>query len=281
MKDLKILDIFVHLTRQTTVSNHETDLIVFLQSMLPLSYLDTYGNLHCEIGQSQVMFVSHLDNHCESVKSVTHIISDDFIQTDGKTILGADNKAGVALMLHMIFEKVEGHYVFFKAEELGCLGSIAYKNESFKKLVNYSYCIAFDRAGTNDLVYCQNDINTASKDFAKNLCNTLYKISDRKIELLPSDRGGITDSNTFKYLIPECVNISVGYFAQHTVFEKQNITYLKNLSDSVVKVDWQNLQTFRTIPNLRQILKEEHLNATLRRETEISEIEKELGFSLY
>ena len=45
--------------------------------------------------------------------------------------------------------------------------------------------------------------------------------------------------------IPECTNISVGYFKEHTVNEHQDILYLKNLCDVVVGFNWEDLPCVR------------------------------------
>ena len=40
------------------------------------------------------------------------------------------------------------------------------------------------------------------------------------------DEGGVyTDSAEFTDIIPECTNISVGYYKEHTVNETQDIQY--------------------------------------------------------
>lgn len=274
---MKVKELFLHLTEQTTVSNYEDSVINFLQSILPNTYLDSYTNLHCEIGQSNTLFVSHLDNYCETVKKVSHKFDNEFVLTDKTTILGADNKAGVSVLVSMIAKKIPGHYVFFRAEELGCVGSLDFKKNNYKGLMKYNKCIAFDRKGYSDIVYCQNDINTASLEFSNILSNEFSKFSNIKYK---ATEGGVTDSGSFKYLIPECINLSVGFFANHTVLEKQNLAFLQQLANTVCKIDWENLPTFRQVPNLMEIVQMEK-TANDRRLEEIKSIEAELGFSLY
>lgn len=274
---MQIRDIFIQLTKETTVPYHENSLIKFLQQLLPTSYLDSYNNLHCIIGEAKTLFVSHLDNYTTSVKKVNHVFENNFIKTDKTSVLGADDKAGVCVLLQMIFEKIPGHYIFFRAEEEGCIGSLEYKKFYYKQ-INYSHCVAFDRFGYNDIVICQNEINTASTNFATSLAINLKKTSKNFLNLKAAN-GGMTDSGVFKYVISECVNISCGYFYNHTLNEQQDIKFLQILSDAVCKIDWQNLSTFRKIPDLRQIIKEESL-MNERKLQEIQQIESELGFSL-
>ena len=63
---------------------------------------DEFGNLFIKIGESDVMFTSHLDTATSANTDVNHVIVDNIIKTDGKSILGADDKAGVTIMLNMI-----------------------------------------------------------------------------------------------------------------------------------------------------------------------------------
>ena len=44
-----------------------------------------------------------------------------------KTILGADDKAGMVILLYMIEKKIPGLYYFFIGEEVGCIGSNAFQ----------------------------------------------------------------------------------------------------------------------------------------------------------
>ena len=50
--------------------------------------------------------------------SIKHVFDGDFIKTDGETNLGADDKAGVAIMMNLISENP--HFIIF---ESGCIGS--------------------------------------------------------------------------------------------------------------------------------------------------------------
>jgi len=60
------------------------------------------------------------------------------------------------------------------------------------------------------------------------------------------DSGGVyTDSAEFTHLIPECTNVSVGYYKEHTTNEHQDIEHLINLAEACVLVDWENLPTKR------------------------------------
>ena len=274
---MKIRSLFLDLTHETTVPNSEDRLLSNLCNLLPGSYKDPFGNLHLEIPGDDTLFVCHVDNYCDSVQKVCHIFDGDHVKTDGRTILGADDKAGATILLTMISQQVPGHYVFFKAEEIGCLGSLDYKKNFYAQLIDYSKCVAFDRRGCSDLVYCQNNINCASLEFAYQLCHEMRQFG---MDYMPSE-GNVTDSGSFKYLIPECVNLSVGYYNNHSFLEKQDLKFLEKLAYAACQMDWRKLKVHRQLPNLREIVKVERETIERKNREEILAIENELGFSLY
>jgi len=83
---------------------------------------DTWGNYVYTIGQSRTIFAAHLDTVSKDFVKVKHIIDGNIIRTDGKTTLGADDKAGITVMLWMIKNEVPGNYYFLSVKKLGVLG---------------------------------------------------------------------------------------------------------------------------------------------------------------
>ena len=59
--------------------------------------------------------------------------------------------------------------------------------------------------------------------------------------------GVFTDSYNFVDYVPECTNVSVGYFNEHTHDEIQNMTYLERLAKACVAADWNKLTIKRKI----------------------------------
>ena len=60
------------------------------------------------------------------------------------------------------------------------------------------------------------------------------------------DDGGVyTDSAEFVDIIPECTNVSVGYYKEHTFDERQDIKHLADLAEACLRVDWESLPTER------------------------------------
>jgi len=204
---------------------------------------DSQGNYFLKIGNTRTIFTSHFDTACKDQVNVRHIINKNIIGTDKNSILGADDKAGVTIMLWLIKNKIPGLYYFFIGEEVGCIGSgLAAKMLPFKGL--YDRVISFDRRGTTSVITHQSCMRTCSDEFADELAKQL---SFRGLSYKKDDTGVYTDSAEFTSLIPECTNISVGYYAEHTVTETQDIDHLYRLAKSCLDVNWENLPTKRDI----------------------------------
>jgi hypothetical protein len=230
---------FIKLTRFTYP--HGTESV--LKAFLPNGYKkDEWGNFYYVIGDCPTsMFTCHLDTACVESRKVNHVYSEYIIRTDGKTILGADDKAGMVVILTMIERNVPGLYYFFLGEEVGCIGSghVA-KNwplNPFSKTINK--VVSFDRRDTCSVITHQLYGRCCSEDFAKELSNRLNVAGD--IKLSPDDSGILTDSAQFVDLVPECTNISVGYNREHTTAEYQDIKYLNKLCKAVCKINWEDL----------------------------------------
>lgn len=234
-----IFDTFIKLTSKTVPYGYEDRFVESIFSKLvPNNKLskDINGNYFVKVGESNTVFASHLDTVSKDYIQVTHVIDGDVIKTDGKTTLGADDKAGVTIMLWMILNNVPGLYYFFIGEEVGCIGSgSASKDLNFKK---YNKIISFDRYGTNSIITHQSSQRTTSDEFADALCSELNCYG---FTFEPDSGGVYTDSAEFMGIIPECTNISVGYYKQHTVNEHQNIHFLTKLADACLLVNWDNL----------------------------------------
>lgn len=205
---------------------------------------DPHGNWFYQIGHgSRTIFAAHLDTVTDKHQNVKHVIDGDYIKTDGKTTLGADDKAGVTVLVWLMRHKVPGLYYFFIGEEVGCVGSgLAAKYGDFEG--NYDRILSFDRRDTNSIITHQSWSRSCSDDFADALCSELNK-SEFGLKYIKDDGGVYTDSAEFVDIIPECTNVSVGYYSEHTKSEKQDIKHLIALCNASLKVNWDNLPTKR------------------------------------
>ena len=243
-----ILETFIRLTSRTYPYGTEDNLVQSMieQGIFPSNLQkDIHNNYFYKIGNSRTIFASHLDTVSRESTIVTHIFDDHMISTDGKTTLGADDKAGVTIMLHLIKNNVPGLYYFFIGEEVGCIGSGLASSISMKDFKGkYDRIISFDRRGTDSVITYQSSTRCCSDVFADSLAKQL-NLSGMKYR---KDEGGVyTDSAEFIDIIPECTNISVGYYKEHTFNESQDIKHLEDLSSACLLVDWENLPTQRDI----------------------------------
>lgn len=240
---MNIKEKFLSLTSHTYPHGHEEKLFQYL----PMDILqkDKFGNLFIQIGESDVMFTSHLDTATSANTPVNHVFDGDIIRTDGKTILGADDKAGVTIMLYMISKNVPGLYYFFLGEEVGCVGSKKVSSEHSKeKMSGINKVISFDRRGTGSIITHQASSRCCSDNFGNELAKLLNE-AEPTFGYKVDPTGVYTDSAQFVKIYPECTNISVGYYSEHTHYERQDISHLEKLAEACTKIDWVSLPVER------------------------------------
>lgn len=238
---LTLEQLFVRLCAFTTPYGSEYMLLSFFPDDI---FIDEDGNfqyLICEKDGSDpiVQFCSHMDTACNYVERVDLQRTGDMIHTDGQTILGADCKIGVAIMLKMIEAQVPGWYVFHVGEEKGCIGASALSNRQDRWVIQPKISIEFDRHSYGSIITHQCMGRCCSEEFSEALAKQLIIPGYKPFA---SDDGGIyTDNQEYAEQIPEVTNISVGYFGHHTNREKQDIKYANLLLKALLKVQWNKL----------------------------------------
>ena len=248
----KLLDTLSYaLTRRRgSCSRGEQEFVAGLSRWVPVTMIDGAGNLHVDArkGRSRTMFTAHTDTvhfdpSGEPAGPTTNsvIVDGKFWRADGDA-LGADDGAGVALLVHMIHSNVPGYYVFFRGEEVGGIGSKWLAENMPDLCMEFDRAVAFDRAGYSDVITKQAGGRCCSDKFADALAGALTTEIDW---FLPDATGVYTDTAELTHLIPECTNVSVGYFRQHGVHEALNIEFLQRLATQVCKVDWEALPVVR------------------------------------
>ena len=226
-------------------------------NLLPEDFIkDKYDNLYWIQGKSDTMFCAHMDTVDQGGKSqdVVHVIEGDIVKTNGKTTLGADDKAGVAIMLYMIEKGVPGFYLFTVGEEKGCVGSSklsqALQNKMEPKYKDIKKIVAFDRSGYSSVITHQMEQRCCSDQFAIALIDELGK---QGLKYTIDTGGYYCDSAEFADLFPECTNISVGYFNQHAVTESQDVAFLEKLAEACCHVNWNGLPAKRDFKKVEYI----------------------------
>jgi hypothetical protein len=239
---MNIKEKFLELTSRTYPHGTEEDVFPLLNSELQK---DEFGNLFIKIGESDVMFTSHLDTATSALTAVNHVFDGNIIKTDGKSILGADDKAGVTIMLYMIENKIPGLYYFFLGEEVGCVGSRKVANvQKDKKIEGINKVISFDRRGNDSVITFQSSQRCCSDIFGEALSKQL-NLADDTFSYKNDPTGILTDSIQFIKIYSECTNISVGYKSEHTFTEQQDIEHLTKLAEACLLVDWNGLPVDR------------------------------------
>ncbi len=209
---------------------------------LPGVTVDGFGNRHLTIGKNPTtLFSSHTDTvHKKSGKQ--KIIVDEiggYIYKDDGTPLGADDATGVFIMLQMIAAKIPGLYIFHREEELGGLGSGYLAENTPYMLSGIDRAIAFDRKADDSVITHQSYGRCCSDKFAYALAEQLGGV------YVPDATGLFTDTANYTDIVPECTNISVGYYSEHTASETQDLKTLDDLIPVLLAVDWDTLPTER------------------------------------
>lgn len=248
---MNIKETFLQLTSNTYPYGHEPKLRRYLPSG---TKRDKYGNYFLKIGNSETVFTSHLDTANKEFGPVKHVIEGNIIKTDGKSILGADDKAGVTVLLYLIEQKVPGTYYFFIGEEVGCIGSKAASKDDFS---SYKRVVSFDRRDVCSVITHQSSKRCCSKEFANDLSSKYISLG---LELKPDDTGIYTDSAEFMEIVSECTNISVGYYKEHTYTESQDIDFLEKLCIASSKINWESLPSVRD-PKIKEYKEYHHYSA--------------------
>lgn len=201
---------------------------------------DKKGNLVKIIGDSPtVMWSCHTDtvHKKEGFQAIDfkgqYIIRKD--QFEKKACLGADDTAGVWLMLEMIRAKKEGMYIFHRAEEIGGIGSSHIEHNTPELLDGIKYAIALDRKGTRDIITHQGMQRCCSNEFASSLADAIG------MKYKPDDSGSFTDTDNYTDLVGECTNVSIGYEYAHTSKETLDAAFLMRLSQRLISLDYSKL----------------------------------------
>jgi len=203
---------------------------------------------------SKILFSCHIDtvhSQSESMENKPQALAYDsnfghlFLDsTKGSSgCLGADDGAGVYLLLQMIRAKVPGTYIFHEGEECGGIGSKSLLSAHREWLKKFTHAFAFDRAGTTDIVITQGGEACASPALATELALRFKNAGVGGLK--ECHKGSFTDTKVYRYIIPECVNISVGYENAHQPAERLDVAYLEALVAACKKLDWASLPVVR------------------------------------
>lgn len=216
----------------------------FLLPYEPKAFVDDKGEVMAYLivtdPESKVLFSCHTDTvhrSNDTLKGEDILnpilnpvqVEDGFAFKGDETPLGADDGAGIWLMLEMIDAGIPGSYAFHRGEERFGIGSSWMAHNESEFLSKFNFAIAFDRRGQTDVITHQGGKRGCSDEFALELATMLPK------GLEPCSEGIFTDTAHYFTLIPECTNVSVGYEREHSALEYLDIGFLFDLRDALIQ----------------------------------------------
>ena len=195
---------------------------------------DAFGNYLLRIGDAPILWSSHTDTvHNQEGYQKLHVTATGVASLHPDNLfsscLGADDTTGVWIMREMIRAEVPGLYIFHRGEEKGGKGSHWIAKNTPEILKGIKVAIAFDRMNYGDVIISQGGGTTASHQFA-------YDMSDLLGNWWKPSPGVYTDTTEYAEIVPECSNLSVGYFNQHCTNEWQDLCFASYLRDKMVTV---------------------------------------------
>ena len=207
--------------------------------------IDAAGNIHVDArvhDNNRTLFVAHVDtvhrvvgaNKIRKTKGVWYASGDP---------LGADDGAGCAMLMHLLCGGVPAYYIFTQGEECGGIGARHLAEHNKDLLAEFDRAIAFDRKGIDSVITHQGYGRCCSDEFADALSDALS--ADETLMYSPDDGGVYTDTAEFIDIIPECTNISVGYYSEHTANERLDVYHLQALAARCLAIDWDSLPSKR------------------------------------
>jgi hypothetical protein len=219
---------------------------------LPGVEIDGYNNRIVQVGDKPtVLWSSHTDTvhrkgGFQAIAYGDGVLSLTKSSMATSSCLGADCTAGVWLMRQMILRKVPGLYIFHAEEEIGGGGSNFIATKTPQLLTGIDHAIAFDRRGDSSIITHQGG-RCASNGFATALGDALtgQDKAGYTYQFTPDSTGTFTDTANYTHLIPECTNISVGYYKAHTPGEYLDVRFLVYLLGKLCSLDTTKLPVLR------------------------------------
>jgi hypothetical protein len=209
------------LTFETIVKKSQVQLKRALVTQLKsLGYnpLSTNGYVYAA-GTAPVLLVAHLDTvHKSPVKTICRSAGGNIIMSPEG--IGGDDRAGVYMILRII-EDYNCHVLFCEDEEVGGVGACAFAASGI--VPNVNYIIELDRRGSNDAVFYDHD----DAEFTRFI--TSFGFAEKT--------GSFSD---ISIVAPElgiaAVNISAGYYNEHTRYEYVDMLAVENNIKRVSKM---------------------------------------------
>lgn len=236
-------------------------LIEELKPLVDTLNVDNAGNILAGkvYGKGETVLLSaHMDVVSSDIDPTKTITKHAYIWKRESGILGADDRAGIAIIINILKELKASEFkgtlkiLFTVEEECGQNGAEAVEVDFF----NDVYCaISLDRRNALDVV-----THSASRQYCSENFGQFFERQSRfyhnKGERYKVVRGGVSDLRVWSALGIESVNLSIGYYEEHTQHEYLNI------------LEWQRTLEFtkRCLERLEKVSKERRNDARGLRE---------------
>lgn len=209
----------------------------FILPAHPSARKDGFNNIIIDTCENPTnIFSCHTDtvDHVDGFREVLYDGVTNMLTANGNEILGADDGAGVYILLEMIEHNKPGRYIFHRDEECGGTGAAWIADHTPELFDGIKNAIAFDRMGDSDVIDTMFNGKIATDQFVNRLCESL---SDRHTKAT----GTFTDTALYYGYVLNCTNISVGYYGQHTGSEMLDLEHFSWLVEKVKTIDWNKL----------------------------------------
>lgn len=243
-RETTIGDIFLNLIEYSVPSGTERD--YYEKFLLGLGWERMRGGYIYNPGLA-LSFTAHLDIVCNEVKKL-HLVDQNGIISASNGAIGADDRAGVSLILWLAHvKKLRATFLLFKEEEIGCVGSREFSLVAEQYLDAFNLVISLDRKGYCDIITHQMSERCCSTEVARALQKELRR---NGLVYKPSSEGLYTDSYYLfrdtqglgdKRLIDNAINLSVGYFDAHTDHDYQDLPFLIKLGHGLAGLNYESL----------------------------------------
>jgi tripeptide aminopeptidase len=167
----RLLDTFLELVKIGSISREEKEVALYCQKVLQSLAIETFfdtsskrllsncSNLIAKLPgpktSQPLMLCAHLDT-VNPGKCIKPIVEDNIVKSDGTTVLGADDKAGVAIILEVLRVLQEQRLqhppleiVFTVCEEIGLLGA----KELDYSLITAPHGIVLDGGSITEVIH--------------------------------------------------------------------------------------------------------------------------------
>ena len=185
---------------------------------------DEHLNVWGEVSYGDGNIVIGLNAHLDTVSNTQENRTIKFYEqsqtfrasvNDSPAVLGADDRAGVFAVLQLLESNLNGFdgkvkFFFTTQEEVGCFGAYMLDYYSY---ADVDVMMVFDRRGSKDIV-----VGTQGKNY----CGIVLSSYLESMGQFKAVKGGISDTYVFSQNGIHSVNLSVGYYNEHT-----NEEYLK------------------------------------------------------